>query len=161
MTTINHARLLLVITAVLLAVAGAPCGAHAERAEPPSEAVKDISFDTIKFDMKKGDPFNRTLLTPAINKLEGKRILIRGYILPSFQQKGISKFVLVRDNMECCFGPGAALFDCIVVDMLPGETTNFSVRPVAVKGKFSIKELVLGGRHLAIYHLDGEKVDEP
>ena len=84
--------------------------------------------------MKKGDPFKREMLTEKIEKLDNQPIRIRGYILPSFQQKGITQFVLVRDNMECCFGPGALLHDCMVVRMQPGKTTDFSIRPVAVTG---------------------------
>jgi hypothetical protein len=55
-----------------------------------------------------------------------------------FQQSGIKQFVLVRDNQECCFGPGAAIYDCILVEMEKGTTANFSTRPVAVKGRFEI-----------------------
>ena len=67
--------------------------------------------------------------------------------------------MLVRDNMECCFGPGAALHDCILVEMLDDARANFTVRPVTVIGKFTIKELAdAEGRTLAIYHLDGREV---
>ena len=92
--------------------------------------------------------------------LETTRIRIRGYILPSFQQTGLTQFVLVRDNMECCFGPGALLHDCVVVRMKPGKTASFSIRPVAVTGTFRVDELRgPDGRHLAIYALDGEAVE--
>ncbi len=119
----------------------------------------EITFDDLAFEMKKGDPFERSLLTPEIEKLHGKNVRIRGYMLPSFQQKGITQFILVRDNMECCFGPGAALFDCIVVEMIAGESTVFTVKPIAVEGVFKIADF-LGpdGKHLAIYHLDGKAV---
>lgn len=119
----------------------------------------DITFDDLKFDIKKGDPFERKMLTEGIEKLDGKPIKIRGYMLPSFQQKGITQFVLVRDNMECCFGPGAALFDCIVVQMVDGESTSFTVKPIAVEGTFKVSEF-LGpdGKHLAVFHLDGKSV---
>ena len=124
-----------------------------------AESPRDITFDTIKFEMKKEDPFERSLLTDGIRKLDGKPIRIRGYILPSFQQTGIKQFVLVRDNMECCFGPGAALYDCILVEMVEGATTDFSVRPVTVEGIFEVRELKgPDGKHLAIYHLDGQSV---
>ena len=131
----------------------------------PAEAVQpgrlqDLSFDDVKFDIEKGDPFSADLLPPPIASLDGKRLRIRGYILPSFQQEGITQFVLVRDNMECCFGPGAALYDCIVVRMKPGLSTNFSVRPVAATGVFHVEELIgPDGRHLAIYSLEGEEVE--
>jgi hypothetical protein len=121
--------------------------------------TSNITFDTIKFEMEKTQPFKPEMLTPAIRALDGKRIRIKGYILPSFQQSGIKQFVLVRDNMQCCFGPGAALYDCIVVDMAPGKTTEFKVTPVTVDGTFSMSDLLdPDGKHLAIYHLTGESV---
>jgi hypothetical protein len=124
-----------------------------------STALRDISFDDVKLDMQKGDPFTRDLLPTRVTALENSRVRIRGYILPSFQQTGLTQFVLVRDNMECCFGPGAALHDCVVVRMVPGRTADFSIRPVAVAGTFRIEELRgPDGRHLAIYALDGENV---
>jgi hypothetical protein len=124
--------------------ASAASGADRSDAAVPAAAsagttgrIQDLSFDDVKFDMEKGDPFTKDLLPDAVASLDGTRIRIRGYILPSFQQEGITQFVLVRDNMECCFGPGAALYDCIVVRMLPGRSTQFSVRPVAVSGTFA------------------------
>ena len=120
---------------------------------------RDINFDDIKLEMQKGDPFSRDLLPPRVSALAGEPVRIRGYILPSFQQTGLTQFVLVRDNQECCFGPGAALHDCIVVRMRPGRTAEFSIRPVAVAGTFRIDELrAPDGSHLAIYALDGDEV---
>lgn len=121
--------------------------------------VRDISFDKIKFEMKKGDPFERKMLTSEIENLVGSTVKIRGYILPSFQQQGIKQFVLVRDNMECCFGPGAALYDCILVEMEAGKSTSFTVRPVAVQGVFQVSEFKgPDGKHLAIYRMVGHEV---
>lgn len=122
----------------------------------------DITFDSIKFDMEKGEGFERSMLTRQIEALAGQPVRVRGYILPTsvFTQTGISQFVLVRDNLECCFGPGAALFDCIVVELKPEKTTDFTIRPVAVEGTFSIREILdPDGKHLAIYHLDGDAVE--
>ena len=125
----------------------------------PLGKAQEITFDDIKFEMQKGDLFTRDLLPKRVTSLESQRIRIRGYILPSFQQSGLTQFVLVRDNMECCFGPGAALYDCIVVRMLPGKTASFSIRPVAVSGIFRVEELRGPDQtHLAIYTLDGEDV---
>jgi hypothetical protein len=119
----------------------------------------DITFDDIKFDMQKDEPFDRGMLTDRIEQLHGRDVRIRGYILPSFQQRGITEFVLVRDNLECCFGPGAALFDCIVVHMEPGRDISYTVRPVSVEGTFAIEELKgAGGTHLAIFRMTGHRV---
>ena len=109
--------------------------------------------------MQKGDAFTSELLPQQVTTLAGKPVRIRGYILPSFQQTGLTQFVLVRDNQECCFGHGAALHDCIVVRMRPGRTADYTIRPVAVVGTFRIDELrAPDGTHLAIYALDGDEV---
>jgi len=139
------------------AAASAPASAPGPVAV--SAPLREITFDDLKLEMQKGDPFTRDRLTPRVTELERQRVRIRGYILPSFQQSGLTQFVLVRDNQECCFGPGAALHDCVVVRMQPGRTADFSIRPVAVEGRFRVDELRgPDGRHLAIYALDGEQV---
>jgi hypothetical protein len=119
----------------------------------------DKTFDDLRFEIEPGQPFERDMLPDSIEAMAGERVRIRGFILPTPQKRGIRAFVLVRDNQECCFGPGAALYDCILVEMQPGKTAEFSIRPVAVEGTFDIRE-ILGpdGRHLAIYHLAGESV---
>jgi hypothetical protein len=128
-------------------------------AEVPKDRVLAKTFDDIKFDIQPDAPFFREMLTPEIEQLAGQRIRIRGWMLPTFQRKGITQFVLVRDNLECCFGPGAALYDCIMVEMVPGTSADFSTRSIAVEGTFSIRPFMgPGDRHLAIYHLDGESV---
>ncbi len=144
------------------AASAPPASAEDKPAAQPAAANQprvDITFDTIKLDMQKDDPFRPALITPKIHALEGRRVKIRGYILPSFQQAGLTQFVLVRDNLQCCFGPGAALYDAIVVEMQPGRSTDFTIRPVAVDGVFAVRELLdPDGKTLAIYHLDGEAV---
>lgn len=127
-----------------------------------AKAKGDLTFDDIKFEIEKGGEFSRSLLTKDIEVLDKKTFRIRGYILPAsvFKQSGIEKFVLVRDNMECCFGPGAALYDSIMVQMEPGKTADFTTRPVAVRGKFEIKELLYpdSDEHYSIYSMTASEV---
>lgn len=141
---------------------GASSGVAEPAPETPAEvavALRDIDFDTIKFDIEKDAEFKPEMITPEIKKLDGKRVVLRGYMLPSFQQSGITRFVLVRDNLECCFGPGAALYDCVIVDMVEGESAEFSVRPVAVTGKFTLDTYKDSDDVVrAVYHLQGESV---
>ncbi|HEX7378900.1 MAG TPA: DUF3299 domain-containing protein [Pirellulales bacterium] len=140
------------------ATQAAPVPAEKPAAES-SNRLRDISFDDLKFDMNKGDPFERSLLTGKIEALGGQRVRLRGFILPSFQQTGLTQFVLVRDNLSCCFGPGAAIYDCVIVEMKPGNSTDYSLYPVAVDGTFTIREMLdPDGKAVAIYHLDGEQV---
>jgi hypothetical protein len=125
-----------------------------------SNRTRNYSFDDLKFDIEKDAPFERSMLPKKIEGYAGQRISIRGFILPTSFQTGLKSFVLVRDNMECCFGPGAALYDCIVVEMAEGKSTDYSIRPVTVEGRFAIEEVIgPGRRHLAIYKLLADKVE--
>lgn len=141
---------------------GTTTAAPAAPTAPAAEVqvgAKDVTFDDIKLELKKGEPYDPSYLTPKVKELDGRAIRIRGFILPSFQQSGIRQFVLVRDNQECCFGPGALLHDCVLVEMIAPATTEYSTRAVSVEGKFSVRELKgPDGKHLAIYHLDGNAV---
>lgn len=116
----------------------------------------DKTFDDLRFEMAVGDRFIRSMLTKEIEALDGEKIRIRGYILPLAQKHGIRQFVLVRDSQECCFGPGAALFDCIFVEMQDGSTADFTIRPIAVEGKFNVRVTEVGGKQLAIYQMDAQ-----
>lgn len=147
----SMARVVVVAASLALSFAAAPAVFAADKA-------KAISFDDLAFEMEKGGKFERSMLTPAIEALDGKRISIQGYMLPSFQEDGIKNFVLVRDNKECCYGPGAALFDCTLVRMKGDATAKFSIRPMTVEGVFRIEEYKgPDGAHLAVFRIDGEK----
>ncbi len=100
--------------------------------------LRNITFDTLKFEIEKGEKFERDMLSPAIEKLDGRRVRIKGFMLPTSMQSGLKRFILVRDNLECCFGPGAALFDSISIAMAEGETASYSYPPIAVEGTFRI-----------------------
>lgn len=141
-----------------------------ERKSSKSSLAKgEINFDDLKFDIEKDAPFDDSMLTKELKGLVGKKVKLRGYILPAtlFKEKNIEEFVLVRDNQECCFGPGAALFDCVVIKMVPPHTTDFVTRPVTVEGKFKIDTETYqypggqgprGASHFAIFQIDGVSV---
>src|SRR5262245_33959980 len=81
-------------------------GARTKVLERAGDKPYDKTFDDLRFEMTVGERFKRAMLTPGIESMNGQKIRIRGYILPTPQQHGIRQFVLVRDNQECCFGPG-------------------------------------------------------
>jgi hypothetical protein len=162
---ILFASFLLVVTPAssLLAVAPEQSSQDEDaQSRAAARARGEITFDDLKFDIEKGEPFEPSMLTETIEKLDGKTVQLRGYILPStlFTETDIKEFVLVRDNQECCFGPGAALYDCVIINMVPGKTTDFTTRPVTVKGKFKQKPFLYpdGKTHFAVFHIEASEV---
>lgn len=157
--------LVLFSTSSLLAVSPQESSAKDRRDKEARKAALargEITFDDIKFDIEKDGLFKESMLTDTIRKLDGKTVQLRGYILPTtlFSETNIKEFVLVRDNLECCFGPGAALYDCVIVNMVGGATTDFTTRPVTVKGKFKYKPFLYpdGKKHFAVFNIEAVEV---
>jgi len=137
--------------------------AEERKARDAARKRGEITFDDLKFDIEKGGEFKKEMITKEIEELNKKTVKLRGFILPTsvFQNSGIKQFVLVRDNQECCFGPGALLFDSVIIEMEPGKTATFSTRVVSVKGKLEIDSESFRypeGGHYAIYKMTAEEV---
>ena len=144
-------------------------GVVIKKSSAAARAKGEITFDDLKFEIEKDAPFDDKMLDKDVKSLDGIKVKLSGYILPStlFRETNIDQFVLVRDNQECCFGPGAALFDCVIIEMNPGKTTDFVTRPVTVHGKLKIdtkKYKYPGGKgprgatHMAIFRIEGDAV---
>ncbi len=119
----------------------------------------DLTFDDLAFDIPEGKPFDWAMVTDEIHKYDGMKITLRGYIRPAFTQRNLKQFVFVRDNQECCFGPGAALFDCVLVKMKEGSETDFTVRPVTLEGEFYLRKYAgPDGNVWAIFRMKETKV---
>ena len=132
-------------------------------------AKGEINFDDLKFDIEKDGAFDESMWTKRLKLINGKKVKLRGYILPSstYQNKGFKQFVLVRDNQECCFGPGAAIYDCVFVTMVGDNTADFATRPVTVEGKFVLDPETYkypggkgprGATHMAVFRIEGVSV---
>jgi hypothetical protein len=91
---------------------------------------KQISnFDVPKVDGK--------LQIPAdVQQLDGKSIFLKGYMYPTKQTRGITRFVLCRDSGECCFGGNPKVTDMVLVKLDEGKQTSFRAGLVAVAGVF-------------------------
>lgn len=145
-------------------------GVVIKKSSPAARAKGEITFDDLQFKIEKDAKFSDDLLDDDVKSLDGLDVRLSGYILPStlFKETDIDQFVLVRDNQECCFGPGAALFDCVIVEMQDGNTTDFVTRPVTVYGNLQIdtkKYKYPGGKgprgttHFAIFRIEGQRVE--
>jgi len=100
----------------------------------------DLTFDDLKFDIEVGEAFERSLLSEEVKALHNKEITLGGYMRPSFTASGLKGFIFVRDDKECCFGPQAAIYDCVRVKLEKGTTSDYIVQPFKVRGKFYLKE---------------------
>jgi hypothetical protein len=120
----------------------------------------DLTFDDLKFDIEIGQAFERSLLSEEVKALDGKEVTLGGYMKPSFKASGLKGFVFVRDNKECCFGPQAAIYDCVMVRLKKGTKTDYLVRPFKIRGTLYLKEYEgPDGTTWAIFNMKNAKVE--
>lgn len=125
--------------------------------EGPDDAVR-ISFDD--FDLLKvlnmePVPVNAVDHFPKwLKALDGKRVRVRGFMYPTFQETDIPFFVLARDNQICCFGRSPKIYDLVEVTLADGVTTDYiQGRPFDVVGIFHIRPEADGDQLWQLYQM--------
>lgn len=132
------------------------------KVEGPDQAIR-VSFDDVdllkvlNLDPVPADAPER--LPKWLKALDGKRIRVRGFMFPPFQDTDIRGFVLARDNQICCFGRTPKEYDLIDTFMRKGVTTHYiQGRPFDVVGVFHIKSEI--EKYTAMYELEDAIVIE-
>lgn len=94
-----------------------------------------------------------------LKDLNGKQVVVRGFMKPAFMSEGIESFVFVRDSSQCCFGPNPTVHDMIYVRLKLDETTDYiELRPFDVSGTFRIELLESDDSIAGLYFLDNAQV---
>lgn len=146
---------------LMLAIAPftAGCSRPVANASTQSARLTDKTFDDLEFEMAENATFERSFLTPKVEELFGKQIRIRGFMYPTLKKSGLKTFVLIRDNQNCCFGPGAKLYHNIMVNMRPGETAEYELlNSITVEGTFRYELVEFDGYVVSIYQLENASV---
>jgi len=101
-----------------------------------------------------GDP--PTAIPETATELNGKDVLLKGYMYPGSRQRGITEFVLCRDQGDCCFGGDPKLTDRVLVRIAdPARAVDYTQSLVKIAGRFRVEPAgapELGGG--VIYHID-------
>ena len=88
------------------------------------------------------------LIPPDIKALDGKKVFIKGYMRADStpRRHNVDKFLLVRDNQECCFGDLSSVqfFDQILVETVGRLTTDYSTRIFRTGGTLKINPKNVG-----------------
>ncbi|WP_175414797.1 DUF3299 domain-containing protein [Nibricoccus aquaticus] len=90
----------------------------------------------------------------AIKRFDGKRAQITGFMLPvKMEGQLVSQFLLMRDQMMCCYGVVPRMNDWIVVHVAKPVKFTPDV-PVSFRGKLSVKAMQEQGFITGIYLLE-------
>jgi hypothetical protein len=100
-----------------------------------------------------------TAASPALLALDGKAVVITGYMLPMAYTKGRTReFMLMRSQASCCFGqpPKANEFLLVVTDSPEGVPATQDV-PTAFTGTLRIQPETLGGVIVQCFRIEGAR----
>jgi hypothetical protein len=97
---------------------------------------------------------------PEVAALNKQPVFLKGYMYPTGQTEGLTSFVLVKDNQQCCFGGQPAITDMILVEMEKGKTATYTPELVAVAGVFRTQNSSQGPADLMpVYSMDAVYCD--
>ena len=127
------------------------------------DGIAELSFDALKFDFRTDGSYSDEDMPDEVKRLGGKSVVIRGFILPGsvYQDRGFDQFVLIRDNQQCCFGPGAKLYHNMQIKMVDGETADYTTRPVTIEGTFKLSPYIApDGKCYSVFHCKAKSVKQ-
>ena len=104
-----------------------------------------------------GDPADA--IPDSARAIDGHDVLLKGYMYPGKQQHGITQFLLVRDQGDCCFGGNPKITDRVLVQLADPshpKGIDFSPRLTKIAGRFVIRPTGTPGLDGGVlYHLEG------
>ncbi len=99
-------------------------------------------------------------IPPVIKTYDGRRVIVKGYVLPLRTKRGVvTEFLLMRDQGTCCFGARAQINHFIRVSFSGGIKPGDAV-PWIVSGTLHVGETYVQGYLTGIYRLDAEEAAE-
>ncbi len=117
---------------------------------PPG--YETISYDPLQAGMA-------GMIPKAAQDFDGKKVYIKGYMYPTNQAHGLTRFVLCRDNGTCCFGGQPKLADMVEVKVKPGFKVDHTSSLRGIGGTFHARaEKDPGGLGQIIYHIEDADV---
>lgn len=94
-----------------------------------------------------------------IKALDGKKVVVTGFMLPVKMEKGlVTEILLMKDQQACCYGATPQINEFVVVKMTKGGVKAVMDTPVEFFGTLSVKEVFEEGFLANIYTLEAEKM---
>jgi len=105
-------------------------------------------------------PTGEEQIPAQVKSWSGKKVVITGFMVPVKMDKGlVTEFLLMRNQMACCFGAVPNMNEWVIVKMKKGVPPLMDV-PVPFYGELKVGAMFENGYMTGLYELDGEKMGE-
>jgi len=101
-----------------------------------------------------------TPIPPEIRDLDGRRIAIRGFVVPVDQEaEGTNRFVLLNCALACCYGKMPKPNEWIDVTVKGGERISLAIdQPAWAFGRLEVREEIEDGTLVGLYWMEADEV---
>lgn len=146
-------------TARSMSAPGRTPGADSILAKPLHLERDGGGYASVDWDILSAFTYDSVGIPPAIRALGGEKIRLRGFMLPiAYGEKGPKTFVLLVNQMGCCFGVPPDVNACAFVSMGDGEAEYIPDIPIAVYGTLAVKEVYEDGNLAYIYSIKCDRI---
>lgn len=140
----------------------------------PKPVVNDDGFQVVGFDQLASFTYTPAETNPPaastppptapdqipakIKALDATKVMVTGFMLPVKMDQGlVTEFLLVKDQMMCCYGAMPKLNEWVIVKMAGKGVPPLMDIPISYEGKLKVGEMYDNGYLTGIYLLEGEK----
>ena len=93
-----------------------------------------------------------------VKKLDGKRVMMTGFMLPIDEVENIKEFLLVQSLWSCCYGQPPDINGIVRVVMKGKKRIDYQFEPLKIIGDFKVIASVEDGYCLDIFQLHTDDV---
>lgn len=141
-------------------VGGISYAGYVHATEVPQDAIR-TSFQEFRPDEQQ--LASGMVIPKNVQALDGKRVFIKGYMRADSTpvRHNVRRFLLVRDNNQCCFGDMSNLkfYDQVLVQFTDKVTADYSTGLFRIAGALHIHpENVQRGPNYPVYTLEADYV---
>lgn len=130
---------------------------HAYQTEVP-EGYSRYSFPVDISDKQFIVQYGVRRLHPDVAPLVGTKVYLKGFMYQTRSDTGLTEFVFLKDNGECCFGGEPKPYDMMVVHLPEDNPTDAYTGMIAVAGTLNANVLAAEGE--PVYTIDADVVKE-
>ena len=124
------------------------------------QRVVDLDWSDLKFDGGDRSDFAVSQLPDRIRELKGKRVRIRGEMMPGFKVRGIDAFFLVPQLRRDFSSELPPFHEVIFVKVSDGKTVDLRwYKPMEVVGRFEIHAIEGAGQTMCVMQITAESAE--
>lgn len=94
-----------------------------------------------------------------VKDLNGKKVLMTGFMLPIDEVQNIKEFLLVQSLWSCCYGQPPDINGIVRVVMPKDKTCDYYFDPIKIIGTFKVEATIMEGYCVDIFQLHADSLE--